>query len=503
MLQNKIFFDWVHRELHLLLLIILLIPLSMSTGVIGSGSIYFTGSLSAIPADITMASYAGAIGLVTGIPLVLRLKQFISSKVILLGVYTGLIGTNIMLGLTDEPLILVMASFIAGFMKIIGLLEILATLLPILMPKGERYRLYGVYYPVNLITTQIITIVFVSLANQFNWQISQLALNIPLLAGLIIVILFVHPYFPGRKVPLYQVDWFSLLLVAAGMLLLDYVLTYGQVKDWLASKEIIAGIIFSLLAVTILISRTFALKRPFLDLLVLRYKNVQFGLFVMFLLGLFYAASNIQTALLATILKNDVIENTRINLYLIPGLAVGTVIGYFYFKYRNSFKFIIVLVVSCYTISFIQFYFLTTLLATSADFYWPMFFRGVAIVLSYMAIGIYISTGIPFEHFFPVVFYYLTVRTFLGPVIWSSLLSNFYYRRTIGNLTVLASKIDITNPGQQGVNFGRIQGQASLLALRETFGLIALFGILLIIGLVLSRIYDYKGAENPVGFVLP
>ena len=134
-----------------MLLILLLIPLSIANGVVGSASVYMVGSLSAIPADITMSSYAFTIGLVTGIPLVLWLKEEFTSKVILMGVFGGLIITNFVLGHTDEPLILVMTSFVAGFIKIVGLLEVLATLIPILMPKGERYRLYAVYYPINLI----------------------------------------------------------------------------------------------------------------------------------------------------------------------------------------------------------------------------------------------------------------------------------------------------------------------------------------------------------------
>jgi len=528
MLPNKIFYEWVHVRLHLLLLILLLIPLSIANGVVGSASVYMVGSLSAIPADITMASYAFTIGLVTGIPLVLWLKEEFTSKVILMGVFGGLIITNFVLGHTDEPLILVMTSFVAGFIKIIGLLEVLATLIPILMPKGERYRLYAVYYPVNLISAQLITIIFVALANTYNWQLGQLFLNVPLFLGLLIAIVLVHPHYPEKRLPAFEFDWPGLVLSMICMLLLSYILTYGQVKDWFASSEIMISTVFCLLSLILVISRTFVVERPFLDLHVFEYKNVVFGLIIMFVLGLFYAASNLQTAMISIILKSDQIEATRVNLYMIPGFAAATLIGYFYYRKFNGFKTIIVIVAVCYTISFIQLYFLTTPQATSQDFYLPMFFRGTAILLSYMAIGIYIADGIPFIQFFSVIFYYLTIRTFLGPVIWSSFLSNLFYRRTIHNINLLASKADLASTYQQerylpayksalvhgfssdqaadlatrGI-YNSIQTQASLLALKECFGVIIIIGLLFITGLILIRIYQFKGTEHEKGFVLP
>jgi DHA2 family multidrug resistance protein len=319
-----------------------------------------------------------------------------------------------------------------------------------------------------------------------------------------------------------------LILAVIFMLLFCYILTYGQVKDWYESPEIIICTVFCLLSLSLLLSRTFIIANPFLDLKAFQYPNVIFGLLIMLILGLFFAASNLQTAMLNIILKNDSIEITRINLYLIPGYIVATIAGYLYFKKYNGFKTAIIVVSACYTISFMLLYFLTSLSTTSSDFYLPMFFRGTAILLSYMAIGIYVADGVPFAQFFSVVFYYLTIRTFLGPVIWSSFLSNFYYRRTIHNVHLLASKIDLADTFQQAgfkpaynaairqgdgpdqatnvairAMFNSVQTQASLLALKETFGLIIIAGLLLIILLFITRIYRHRDLPDEQGFVLP
>jgi hypothetical protein len=182
----------------------------------------------------------------------------------------------------------------------------------------------------------------------------------------------------------------------------------------------------------------------------------------------------------------------------------------------------------CYTVSYYEFFRLTTLQATSEDFYFPMFLRGVASLLSFIATGIYVANGVPFLEFFSVVFYYLTTRSFLGPVIFSTFFSNFYYHRTIHDLNLLASKVDLANTYQQerfkplfnsalksGLSstdaanasikgmYGTLQTQASLLALKESFGIIIIIGILLIGGLIISKIYWPPEPKHVTGFVVP
>jgi MFS transporter, DHA2 family, multidrug resistance protein len=528
MQPNKIFHEWVDQKLHLFLLILLLIPVSLASGVVPSGSVYLAGGLSALPADITMAAYSYTIGLVCGIPLVLSLKRFYSSKVILTTVFSSLIILNVILGYTDQPLIFVMGSFVIGFFKIIGLLEVIATLMPILMPKGERHRLYGIYYPVNLITTQLTAMVFVWLANAYNWQVSQLYLNVPMLLALLIVIFLVHPDFPGERVSLVNFDWIGFLLAMIFMLLLNYVLTYGQVDDWYRSRDISIATIFCLLALLLVMGRTFMGQKPFFDLSVFKYGNVVFGLFIMLILGIFSGAGNLQTALINIVVKNDQIESTRITLYMIPGYAVAAIFGYLYYTKFHDFKLIIIIVAACYTVSFIQLYFLATPQATSQDFYIPMFLRGIAILLSYMAVGIYIANGVPFQDFFTVVFYYMTIRTYLGPVIFSSFFSNFLYHRTVHDLDLLASRIDLVNTYQQeryrpiinaatraGLGsseatnaaikgmYGTLQAQASLLAIKEAVGIVIIAGILLVAALIFSKIYWPPEPKHATGFVVP
>jgi hypothetical protein len=44
-----------------------------------------------------------------------------------------------------------MATFFIGSAKIIVTMAIIGEMIPFLMPRGERYQLYAVYYPMTMI----------------------------------------------------------------------------------------------------------------------------------------------------------------------------------------------------------------------------------------------------------------------------------------------------------------------------------------------------------------
>src|ERR1700720_430464 len=186
-MKTHLFCDWVPARLHIWILGILLACLTLNTGITSSVSVYITGSLSAIPADITMASNANSIGIICAIPLVIRLSVFIPGKFFLMGSFLILIIINFLFCYTDQPLILVMGSFVFGFIKIVAVLEILNQLIPILMPKGERYRLYAVYFFESLFFPQVSTMIMNLTADRLPWEFGHVSCIVELLIGLLFI----------------------------------------------------------------------------------------------------------------------------------------------------------------------------------------------------------------------------------------------------------------------------------------------------------------------------
>jgi hypothetical protein len=127
----------------------------------------------------------------------------------------------------------------------------------------------------------------------------------------------------------------------------------------------------------------------------------------------------------------------------------------------------------------------------------PSFFRGFALAILYISIGVYATANLAVPQTLKVVGLILFVRSFLGPGIISGLYNYFLYADTNRHLSTLASEIDANEP--MTLQYGDITGyykfilqQANLSALKEISGSIIIFGlsiiVLLIVGLTYKKI---------------
>jgi gliding motility-associated-like protein len=65
--------------------------------------------------------------------------------------------------------------------------------------------------------------------------------------------------------------------MAAGLLLLNYVLSYGLTYNWLSSPKIVLAILASMLALFLVLAHSLITRQPAVDLSLLSLTNVRFG----------------------------------------------------------------------------------------------------------------------------------------------------------------------------------------------------------------------------------
>lgn len=494
-MNNRVFYDWVPKHLDVWLLLFLSTILALTQGVSSTISAYVVGSQSAIPADISMAGFAFYSGMACVLPLNVRLQQYIGKKHILSLSFLILIFLNFILSITDQPLVMVMVSFAMGFIKMMATLLIVLNLIPILMPRGERYQLYCIYYPLSMIFSPVSGYIASYFSETLNWELSFHVQNFFLLLGLIVIMLFVHGS-QQKKVPLYQYDWLGTILLASCMLLTSYCLTYGLTENWFASVHIQMAAIGAIITFMLFILRSFQIKRPLFRPVALSYKKALIGLFVMVLLCLYFNTSAIITPLLTIVLKNNPLESARVNTYVVPGYIAGSLIAFFYYRKYTDFKIMAAFATLTFLASNILFYFLTSTNAASADFFLPMFLRAVATIITYISVGIYITSNIPFRFFNDVVTVLILLRSLAAPLIASSLLSNWLYRGQLKYLHRLAENMDSLNPlvaARGTAVLTSVKAQASLLAIRDIYGVLI---ITCFVFLLFILIFPFHGSKK-------
>jgi DHA2 family multidrug resistance protein len=497
---NRIFYDWLPKKLDFWLLLFLNITMSFTNGIPNTITNYVIGAQSSVAADINMASFAYYTGMVCVFPIILRLKQFTNTKLILGCSFTALVFLNFVLSQTNAPLVMVMASFAIGAVKMIANIEIVLSLIPILMPKGERYQLYCIYYPLSMVFGSLSGLIAAAFANSLNWQYSFHVQNLFLMIGLLVIILFVHPKMASKKIPLFQYDWLGTLLIIASLLLTCYVFSYGLMLDWYASIKIQAATLVAVLLFTLFLQRNLRIKRPIVKFEAFSSWKVVMGFMVLIFFCLFFNTSSLTAPFLNIILKNNPLESARLNTFGIPGYIAGSLLCFLYYKRFMNFSVMAVAACLCFLISNIEMYDLTSSFTGSTDLFWPMFFRAMATIITYISVGIYITSNIPLHYFNDVTMVLIAVRSLFVPLIASTLYSNWFYHGQVIYLNKLANKMDSLNPyvtARSSAVFSSVKTQASLLALRDIYGALILIGIVLLIIII---VFPFHGSQKRIVF---
>jgi DHA2 family multidrug resistance protein len=497
---NRVFYDWVPKKLDFWLLLFLNITLAFTGGIPSTIAPYVIGSQSSVAADVTMAGYAYFTGMVCVFPIVLRLMRYTNIKRVTICCFALLIFFNFVLSQTNAPLLMVMVSFVIGGVKMIATIEIVLSLIPILMPKGERYQLYSVYYPLSMVFGPLSGLVAAYLADTFKWQYSFHEQNLFLMIGLIVIIMFMHPKMDGKKVPFFQYDWLGTLLLSSSLLLMCYVLSYGLMLNWYTSIKIQAATVVAVVLLVLFLQRNTRVSRPIINFAALGSWKVGAGFIVLIFFCLFFNTSSLTTPFLSIILRGNALESARINTFGIPGYIAGCLLCFVYYRKYMNFSIMAAAACLCFIISNIEMYALTSSFAGPSDLFWPMFFRAMAVIITYISVGLYITSNIPAHHFNDVTMVLIAVRTLFVPVGVATLLSNWFYQGQIKHIAFLANKMDRLNPDiivRNASIFSSVKTQASLLAIRDIYGTLIIIGIVL---LIVILVFPFHGSQKRIVF---
>jgi DHA2 family multidrug resistance protein len=244
------------------------------------------------PETVTWFSQIGTVGLVSAIPIYYRLKLYFKKSDLLMGALICQVILSISCYLINYAPLLLISNFFISILKLICLLDFISLLTDRFPAMRHRALFYGIYYTIARVGGELADIFINPTIEEHDWQAIYLIATIAAGICIVICLLLFHRERMHRKVPLYQVDWASLLFFTGGSLLLCYVLTYGQTKDWFTSKQIIAAFTGFCLFASLFIFRQYHVKRPFWNLRVFKdYKQIPLGIAFMVLMYAFYSTN--------------------------------------------------------------------------------------------------------------------------------------------------------------------------------------------------------------------
>ena len=466
-----------------------------------SGGVYFSlaedmvGERKFIHEDVMFAGYASLVGMTMIFPALFSLKFRFAARNLLITCALILIVCNLIVMNTNYLPLLVVISFIAGIFKMIAFFECVS----ILQLKISPTRDFAIFIPfvfffvLGIIQLSGITTGYITYF--FRWEYMHLLVIGLLLIAILCCIFLLRPFCPASPpVPLQNIDWFGAFLWSFWLMLLIFILEYGEYYDWLDSKYIRIAIVCSILIMIYLIQRTGKLKHSYITSLAFKHHNVSVVLFLFLVMIILLSTPHIlQNIFTNNILKYDSLTTASLNWAIFVGIVAGVYFSYVAIAKKDwGYTFVTSIGFALILGYLIGMYFLISPATKKEYLYVPLFLQGAGNAIVYNALTVYIVRNVPFHYRFQVLALLGFVRTGVASPMGTAILGNFFSVIIKKNIMLLGGEIDPQNPLLNKLGFNAImeelQRQSIMVSAKEIFGYASMGGVLILI-LALSTRY--------------
>ena len=434
---------WVPQWLGALTLFLIFIPTAMLNGAYTGSMLEVSSSLGVFSEDISMGYYATSVGMAVAYPVVRKVLDSVPPKSLLLGDLPLQALLSYFCTYSNNIDIIIVCSFFIGLLKAFVMLWCIIHLQPLFSPGNVRSEFYAYFFPLVFAMGQLSMALTAQLAYYYDWRYMYYLMMLGILVAILfILVCFRYARVPARF-PLGEFDFRSMLVISTAMLMLLYVFTYGRVLDYL----------------------------------------------YMFLTLFFSSASTLTTTYLTSVLSVDSVHTNSLSLYLIPGFAVGGFVCFWWFRWQRwRFRFLIAGGMACYALYFAILYFGVSPASTYEMLYFPMFLRGLGMMILVIAFGVFVVEEIDPKLMLTNAFFVISVRSAFAPVMGVSFYTNALYYLQQRSLTRLSEQLTLADPLaaaryndtlQQALASGHGMSEAQQLATNTLYGLLQQQSLLL------------------------
>lgn len=488
-----LFYKWVPAYVRLPILFIWFFVALTANGIFGANINDIYSSLGVYSEPYTQGYNAMYIGMGLGFILHFRLKMRFSNKTLLLAGFTAMLLMNIVCATTSSPTITIAACLVIGFGKISCFAEVYIIWVIIWSKKFDTRRMYPFLYFTALCGLYFVTWLTAQLSYVYNWQYSYIVIVSLLLLCLLLALIFAENHPLKKRLPLYQMDYTGLILLATSLLLLNYAMVNGKVEDWLESKKIVAAFTGSAVTLLLFIWRESTTRHPYFDIHLFKRGNFRLGLLYFFILGIFNIGT-FQSAFSLGILHYESATNAEVGLYVIPGVLAACFFCYFWYLKELGDELLIFIGFLAFVVYHILMYNSFSNEFSMGKFWLPSTLKGFGIAVVYISVGLHLTRGIDLTKVLGAAGAMIIVRSFIGGAVSTAIFSYYSYAQKIKRFEYLAGVTDAADPAikEHGgtLNLYRtLQEQAVLTSSKELTGYIIILGIIFLVILAIKYAY--------------
>jgi hypothetical protein len=347
------------------------------------------------PADIQFSValfYAGYVGFYS---LERRFFSFLAAKEYFLLFTTLQILACLVCYCTHEIYILFPIRFMQG-MLFAGNVNLSLTLIfTRLSSERGREISFSVFFGILICALPFNNLITADLIDSYNFNIVYKTAIFSYLPGLIFLALAMSNYRTHARFHLYKLDWQSFGLFSTMLVLIGYITIFGQEYYWLEDRRIMGSVIGIAVLALISVFRQQAIKRPYIDLRVFRYRNFKVGLLILFVMYICRFASGIVNSYFSSELHLDPLHISYINIFNLAGLVTGVIIACCMVLQKKNIRYIwgpgFLMLLIFHGLMYYSF----DVQADEFNYYIPLFIQGLGVGLIMVPTIIFIISSVP------------------------------------------------------------------------------------------------------------
>lgn len=377
--KSFIFKSWVPEWLIKITMFLVLLPSLVLFFLPMANTNAAAGNLGIETYDVTFSVALFYAGYVSFFSLERRFFQFLAAKEYFIVITIVQIITSLVCYLTKEISVLFICRFIQGMAFTMTVNLSLTLIFSRLRSQRARVIGYSIFFGMLVCMIPFNNFITADIIDSSNFNFLYKCVMFSYLPSLIFLLLFMNNVRFNVKFPLYQLDWASFVLYATAIVLVAYIMVYGQEYYWFTDPRILWSSISILVLSGIFIVRQFAIRRPYLNFEALKYRNFKVGALIIIIFYICRFALPVTTTYFQTVLKLDPIHISYITLVNILGIIVGVIVSGVFVMQHRPIRLLWIYGFSILLGFHIAMLFLFISQANEYYFYVPLFVQGLGV----------------------------------------------------------------------------------------------------------------------------
>ena len=479
---------WVPRRIQPWLYVLTAFCFQFSGGVYLGGRDGIRSTTNFMIEDVLFLLYATLAGMAVYFPMLFRMKfrftnqQLLCSSAIVLGV------CNILTMYCQSMPILTVVCFIAGMAKIQGTFECMSNIQLWITPRRD----FAVFFPVLHII--LLTAIEGSgwlaawFGHHFTWQMMHVFTIGTMLFVLLTQIVFCRPFCPmPQRLSLKGIDFQGALLICGLMLVVSYIVVYGDYFMWLDTFRIRLLIGVAIVLFGIVLYRLHYYRYPYVELSLFTQRNVVPILIVTFFAELAFGAEHtMEEILYCEVIRLEELTKEAQYMWVLPGMYVGILLDIYWLKIRK-WKIWKLFGIAFICIAFygMLMYFTLDMNVNIEQYRLAIFLRGFAYAILAPALMWALDESVPsLEQFFMGLFVFNILHMYLAGAAGYGIYTTIFSHLMNENMMSYGQQLTLTHLDMAHFNFGEYIGHDFLhsmmmVTIKQVYGYVIWFALAL------------------------